>query len=627
MAELSEIKDKDTGVVYGIKDAKARAAIMQDYSAYGLPILHLTGDTSAMTKDNAVDLAYVYGERSGTCSVKWQGSSSLSYDKKNYTIKFDNAFEAATGWGEQKKYCLKANYIDHSHARNIVNAKLWGQIVKSRENVPARLKNLVNGGAIDGFPCIIMLNGEFHGLYTWNIPKDGWMLGMGTDGSATTMSGTLVNIESVKDTAVRVSADTAETVTLVHHGKNFLKPAEFTTRLNVGLTETYNEDETISVVGTSTGVTYVYFRKKTEQIFLPAGRYVVSAPVEKDDVTFHVATYDGTTETTLGSLYVNDTASIKTRAIELDKGTFIFAYARVPANTTLDKFMWMQIETVASGFVATDFEKSQRTEIETVLPVSTDALDGVNILYTTTGDMLTVNAGGNEYEAIVCASGNSAGFAIESFKQTVSEWDTGFDLEYITDESDEGKATAMQSLNNLITACINSDGTDLDTIGTMLDWDSAIDYYIFATMIAGHDMQAKNYLLYTFNGTKWYFGGYDMDCTYGLHWNGGSWVAAHYPARFDTLAIQHRLFELIKNYKKAEVKARYEVIKQSVMSENNVYLMFSNFIGQIPSHVYLEDAKRWPMIPNTSVNNISQILNYYRMRLAGCDIWVESQHR
>ena len=104
-----------------------------DPSVYGLPVLYLTGDTAGMSKDNAVSMNYVYGERSGECTLKWQGSSSLSYPKKNYTIKFDNAFEAKEGWGPQKKYCLKANYIDHSHARNIVSAKLWGEIVKSRK--------------------------------------------------------------------------------------------------------------------------------------------------------------------------------------------------------------------------------------------------------------------------------------------------------------------------------------------------------------------------------------------------------------------------------------------------------------------------------------------------------------
>ncbi len=156
-----------------------------DPTAYSLPILYLTGDTTGMSKDVEATLTYECEDKdgnakSGTCTVKWQGSSSLAYAKKNYTVKFDNAFEVVDGWSAQKKYCFKANFIDHSHARNLVSCKLWGQIVKSRDGVDSRLTALPNAGAVDGFPCVIMLNGEFHGLYTWNIPKDGWMFGMPT---------------------------------------------------------------------------------------------------------------------------------------------------------------------------------------------------------------------------------------------------------------------------------------------------------------------------------------------------------------------------------------------------------------------------------------------------------------
>jgi hypothetical protein len=152
-------------------------------NGYPIPVLGLNGSTDGMTKDNEVSLTYECKDKdgntkSGSCTMKWQGSSSIAYEKKNYTIKFDNAFEVVSGWGSQKKYCLKANFIDHSHARNVVSAKLWGQVVKSRASVDSRLSALPNAGAVDGFPIIIILNGEFHGLYTWNIPKDGWMFGM-----------------------------------------------------------------------------------------------------------------------------------------------------------------------------------------------------------------------------------------------------------------------------------------------------------------------------------------------------------------------------------------------------------------------------------------------------------------
>lgn len=148
---------------------------------YGLPVVALIGDVSAMSKENAVTLDYIYGDLSGTCTVKWQGNSSLAYPKKNYTIKFDQSFEAVEGWGAQKKYCLKADFIDFSHARNVVSAKLWGKMVKSRTGgTIEQIKVLPNGGAIDGFPCVVTINSRYMGIYNFNIPKDGWMMGMGT---------------------------------------------------------------------------------------------------------------------------------------------------------------------------------------------------------------------------------------------------------------------------------------------------------------------------------------------------------------------------------------------------------------------------------------------------------------
>lgn len=151
---------------------------ISEYTDYNMPILYLSGNAAGMTKDDKVTLNYIFKEHAGTCTLKWQGSSSASLPKKNYTITLGDEVEIVSGWGKQQKYCLKANYVDSSHARNVVCAKLWGQIVKSRTPANAMLNALPNGGAIDGFPIIVSLNGYFHGLYTWNIPKDDWMFGM-----------------------------------------------------------------------------------------------------------------------------------------------------------------------------------------------------------------------------------------------------------------------------------------------------------------------------------------------------------------------------------------------------------------------------------------------------------------
>lgn len=153
-----------------------------------IPKLYFEGDISGMEEKSDVrDIAFVYenGEQhiSGYAEIKPQGTSSLAYDKKNFTIKFyqDEAHEDKlkidVGWGEQNKYCLKANWVDRTHSRNVVTAKLASQVQEKYGLLTQAPKN----GLVDGFPIEIYANGEFHGIYTFNIPKDAWQFNMDDD--------------------------------------------------------------------------------------------------------------------------------------------------------------------------------------------------------------------------------------------------------------------------------------------------------------------------------------------------------------------------------------------------------------------------------------------------------------
>jgi hypothetical protein len=53
---------------------------------YNIPILYLSGNAAGMTKDNKVTLNYIFKDYAGTCTLKWQGSSSSKLPKKNYII-------------------------------------------------------------------------------------------------------------------------------------------------------------------------------------------------------------------------------------------------------------------------------------------------------------------------------------------------------------------------------------------------------------------------------------------------------------------------------------------------------------------------------------------------------------
>jgi len=150
-----------------------------------LPKVYLTGDITEMnSKDDIRELELSFKSDNlsfeAYATIKIQGASSSIYDKKNYTIKLYETKEYTTkkkidvGFGKESKYYLKANWIDKTHARNIITARITADIQK-KYNL---FEDTPNYSQIDGFPVEIYINNDFYGIYTWNIPKDEWLLNM-----------------------------------------------------------------------------------------------------------------------------------------------------------------------------------------------------------------------------------------------------------------------------------------------------------------------------------------------------------------------------------------------------------------------------------------------------------------
>lgn len=150
-----------------------------------IPMVFINGvlPTSKSEGDLPVIVNYCSAKKNFTdyATLKVQGDSSASYPKKNFTLKLFKDSNRKTkskhsfrDWDERNKFVLKANWIDHTHARNVVNARLWSQIVRSRSDFATLPEELRTANlAIDGFPVRVYNNGIYQGLYTWNIPKDG----------------------------------------------------------------------------------------------------------------------------------------------------------------------------------------------------------------------------------------------------------------------------------------------------------------------------------------------------------------------------------------------------------------------------------------------------------------------
>ena len=120
--------------------------------------------------------------------LKYQGHTSLIYDKKNYTLKmFTNEERTKKNkmtfydWNKEHKYILKANYIDPSVSRNLVCADIWSEMAACREDHHPRLEDCSNYGATAGFPIALYLNDEFQGLYTFTLHRDDDLFDMEDD--------------------------------------------------------------------------------------------------------------------------------------------------------------------------------------------------------------------------------------------------------------------------------------------------------------------------------------------------------------------------------------------------------------------------------------------------------------
>ena len=155
-----------------------------------LPRIDLNGSFEGIGKKERVLVRFEYREEGLEIScfsyTSWQGHSSLTAEKKNFTIRLfaDEEMEDKNrevmrpGWQAEHKYILKANYHDLSLSRNLTCAEIWGEMAACREGIPERLKKTSNYGAVCGFPVTVYHDGEFLGLYTMNLHKDDDLYGL-----------------------------------------------------------------------------------------------------------------------------------------------------------------------------------------------------------------------------------------------------------------------------------------------------------------------------------------------------------------------------------------------------------------------------------------------------------------
>ena len=115
-----------------------------------------------------------------------QGNSSMSHPKKNFKLDFceDEWLGEKTtdfkfgNWVKQDGFHFKSYYIDYLRGVGAVGYKIFHQMTESGGGYPwtRAINHLtkVRKNArcySDGFPCIVYLNEEFYGIFSWQIKK------------------------------------------------------------------------------------------------------------------------------------------------------------------------------------------------------------------------------------------------------------------------------------------------------------------------------------------------------------------------------------------------------------------------------------------------------------------------
>lgn len=168
-----------------IRDKDEQLAIRElNFGEEGLPTMQFEGDINNMSDLVSVPLRITYIDpkdptknfQKDNCIVNWQGTSSLKYPTKNYTIKLRDGgndwldYAPKDDWMPEARYTLKADFMETSHANNVGTAKYVREFFKQYPN-PAQIKNPKVKCAIDGFPIQLYINGIYKGIYNFNIDR------------------------------------------------------------------------------------------------------------------------------------------------------------------------------------------------------------------------------------------------------------------------------------------------------------------------------------------------------------------------------------------------------------------------------------------------------------------------
>ena len=121
--------------------------------------------------------------------IDGQGKTSRKFDKKNFAVDFcndewlnDSTPDITIGdWVEQDSYHFKAFWFNYNKGTGIIGYQVYDEMINDRgeygrmwERAAENIKNPDPRARCfpDAFPCVVYINGDFYGLFCWQLKKN-----------------------------------------------------------------------------------------------------------------------------------------------------------------------------------------------------------------------------------------------------------------------------------------------------------------------------------------------------------------------------------------------------------------------------------------------------------------------
>lgn len=596
--ENSEFKTKiDWSDAKELQIPEPNCAILNILSSYYLSNLSKAGRGGARAGVNyALPTQVEFWDMQGNYFKKWtlmsaQGNSSMGFIKKNLAFDFlnqdptsddfdeDDTFSLRIGkWCPFDSFHLKAYYTDFFRGVGVCSYKLYDNIVRTRGNRKDRpwKKELIDMDDVtttttsfdhpiedmdlqfdtgarcfpDGFPVIVFQNGVFYGIYAWQIKKD------------------RNNYHLSKSKPKNIHLDGDLTFNNIWNGRNNINWAGFEIRnpkkLVYAIPQHDNENNED---------TYKYDAD------------IIQAEIAGTDDKLGAYTGDWSSTYNNGNGYETNKIT-KWSDSDGDEHYFINT---VEGNTKEPKIDFDKERNIDKD---PDFKNKTKcgwincTNTVKVKDSIMNLSDYIGILRTLCTTPISTSNGDIQI-------GNYAGSYNTTSNFGKGTWVKNSDKYYMSIHSNNTGNVLTDASNWVdITENITNIKTQFEKC---FDPDNLIDYQIVSDLIKNSDGFAKNWQWFTYDGKKWYVGLYDVDMSFGGHFQGNQITSVINYHMGNTL---NSATGYIPKFYQDELNARYaDLMSAGIIDADAIFRIVYNWTTRIGEHYYEEEYTRWPDSP------------------------------